>query len=522
MLNLQNLEEKKKKLEACDTASFDNAEKSFKFFLNRLNIKAFRHIADLDLTFRHPVTVIAGNNKIGKTSILLIIACSHENFKKIDSTKPNTELRNHKWSDVLTFTGYETAVRDYHYEMEWRTGTRQHQGDGKRLVSSKSWSGLGKSSSDPTRMNARIREREVRLIDLDRVLPVRSFSGSLLRKVSAGTKEALSDEVAQAYAYVLDIPEEVTISEIGSHINKKAYLVEYGSDPFSSSNAASGDESLIGILREIIETPNDSLILIDEIEACFHPSVQRKLADVIQYIAWRDKKQFILTTHSPTFLSSLPQKSRIFIERNSAGLFKVISNISVNAVFSKMDSRAYPLVQLYCEDREAEFIIRQILVDLSSRHLHFDRLINIIRSGPINQVKDDYERHKRNYPQMRLKIGYACVFDGDYLRDSNYSSYHENAAEYSMFLYPYTAPEKFLVRAYLDANENRSLQSALNNSDHHTLFNEMVNLGLAADASDARNKCWESFKGTPEYRQLKTLLEQFLKRITSEFSRRAD
>ncbi len=162
---------------------------------------------------------------------------------------------------------------------------------------------------------------------------------------------------------------------------------------------------------DIFETPKDSLILIDEIEAGFHPSVQRKIADVIQYVSWHDKKQFILTTHSPSLLSAFPKESRRFIDRKEDGSYETAINISVNAAFSKMDSLSYPLVNLYCEDEEAKFIIRNILVEINETKRNFDRLFNIITSGPINEVKNDYTRHRRNFDQMRSKIGYCCVFD---------------------------------------------------------------------------------------------------------------
>ena len=74
------------------------------------------------------------------------------------------------------------------------------------------------------------------------------------------------------------------------------------------------------------------------------------------------------------------------------------------------DSKAYPLVQLYCEDTEAAFIITSILVSISQTRKYFNRLVNIIISGPVYQVKNDYERHKKNYPQMRLKMGVLLCF----------------------------------------------------------------------------------------------------------------
>lgn len=119
---------------------------------------------------------------------------------------------------------------------------------------------------------------------------------------------------------------------------------------------------------------------------------------------------------------------------------------------------------------------------------------------------------------MRLKIGYACVFDGDYKNQPDYSQYHNNPKENSFFLYPFTAPEKFLVKAYLDENPNTVIQSALSISDHHTLFLEMVNEGLASDEKSALLKCWASFEKTAEFRKLENTFNEFIANIVTDFT----
>ena len=425
MLNLQNINSAKNNLLYYDPLTFSGNQNSFRFFLNRIKVNDFRHIRNLNFTLDHSITVISGTNKIGKTSLLLLIACSHENFMKFDSTKPETDFRRHTWRDVLNFTSHESATRSYSYELFWRVGNDNRQGEGKRAATKQSWTGLGKASGDLTRINAQIRDKQVRLIDLERLMPARNFSNSLIRKISNAIQIRLIPDIEQAFNYIFEIANPVEIYKIGSHINKVAYLImptsDIGNEPYSSYNAASGEESIINILVDIFEVSIDSLILIDELEAGIHPNIQRRLADVIQYISWHHKKQFILTTHSPSLMASFPQKSRKFIDINPIGNYEIISAISINAAFSKMDSKAYPLVQLYCEDTEAEFIIKNILININSTKKYFDRLVNIIILGPINQVHNDYERHKRDYPQMRLKMGYCCVFDGDYKDNPKYS-----------------------------------------------------------------------------------------------------
>ncbi|MBO6794134.1 MAG: ATP-binding protein [Balneolaceae bacterium] len=526
MLNLQNVKTAKNNLLKYDPSTFSGNQNSFRYFLNKINIKSFRHINNLEFSFDHSVTVISGTNKIGKTSLLLLIACSHENFMKYDSTKPDTVFRRHTWRDVLNFTSYESANRSYSYKLFWRVGTDNREGEGKRAAGKKSWTGLGKASKDTTRINAQIRDKEVRLIDLDRLLPARNFSNSLIRKIASFPRTRLNTDIEQAFHYIFEITDPVEIYKIGSHVNKLAYLitpVNVGTnDPYSSYNAASGEESLLNILIDIFEAPHDSMILIDELEAAIHPNIQRRLADVIQYISWHHKKQFIITTHSPSLMSAFPQKSRKFIDIAMSGGYEAISSISVNAAFSKMDSRAYPLFRLYCEDEEAKFIIQNVLLKINQSRKYFDRLVNIIVSGAINEVKEDYIRHKKIYPQMRIKMGYCCVFDGDYKNDPKYSHYHNNPTEHTFFLYPYTAPEKFLVKSYLNNHQNAQLTTALNYSDHHALFQEMVNQGLASNEAQALNICWQEFERTPEYSKLETELSKFLIDTARYFSEQSD
>ena len=495
-LHLQNLEEAKKKLDACQVHAFLDINQSYKYFLSKLNIDSFRKLQSVEINFDHPVTVIAGTNTVGKTSVLILVACSHEKFMKHDSTSPSMGIREHGWNDMLSFTSHENDSIDYSYDLVWRVGAQVNNGWGKRSGATRSWSGVGKKSSDTSRMNAKIRNRDVRFIDLERVLPGRSFSNTLFRKANTGNATRLSSEIEQAFEYVFDCG-QVEISEVASHINKTCFLVRKSGGQYSSFNAASGEESVLYLLKDIIDSPKNSLVLIDEVEAGFHPAVQRKIADVIQYISWRDKKQFIITTHSPTFMSSFPLKSRVFLESSGDG-YSVMRNLPSQAVRSRMDSVGHPLVRLYCEDDLAEFLISKALISVASGR-EMIRIVNIVRSGPVDQVANDYVRHKRNFAQYRNKVGCCAVMDGDYITDPRYSTYQGDLTQHVGFIYPHEAPEKFLVRAYLVSRPNAQLQTLLTQADHHSLFAEMVRLGLAADENDARNACYTEFQTSADY-----------------------
>lgn len=57
-------------------------EHNFTKFLKSIQLSPFRHITDLTLNFVHPISVIAGTNRSGKSTVLMALACSHFEFKK--------------------------------------------------------------------------------------------------------------------------------------------------------------------------------------------------------------------------------------------------------------------------------------------------------------------------------------------------------------------------------------------------------------------------------------------------------
>src|SRR5690606_16463669 len=217
---------------------------------------------------------------------------------------------------------------------------------------------------------------------------------------------------------------------------------------------------------------------------------------------------------------SVPDKSRIFIEKSSTG-YKAIPNISVNAALSKMDSQSYPLIDLYCEDKEAEKIIKKAISFLqTSKGLYnFSNLVNIIVSGSGDKTYSYYTSHKETYPFKKIKTGFACVLDGDRksLKDKagNPSYPVEDGVH---FLYSNDSPEKFLIREYLQTNPNPTLQYHLDNSDPHSLFQKMIENSICTTKDEAFDICWESFIKTSNGQIYFDELQNFLIEITKKYS----
>lgn len=508
-MDFRSNKEKISKLNGCDVSRF-SGDGSFPMFLSAVKVNSFRHIRDVELTFDHPVTIISGSNRVGKTSLLLLIAGSHERFVRLDATKPVPTFREHGWRDIVSFTRYEGSSSDYSYSLRWREGKKTNSADGKWSAKTRAWSGIAKKSSDK-RKNAKIKSREVRLVDLDRLLPARSFSSSLLHKSIKSDLIELGEGIVRAFCFVLELQytDCLKIYEVSSHINKRCYLIEGEVGTYSSYGAATGEEALINLLRDIFESSKNSLIMIDELEAGFHPAVQRRLINAIFQVSWEHKKQFIITSHSPSIMDEVPKISRKFIERNGSS-YRVSSGVSPQAALSKMDTIGYPLVRVYCEDDLALFLISKVMIEISKEDKFFARRFEVIRSGPANQVANDYNRHKYYFEQLRNKIGYSAVLDGDQISRKAELNIEDDDDKVA-FIFPFIAPEKFLAEAFLTANPDEVLSAYLSGHNHHGFFGKMVDLEMAATEVDARSMCYDAFKKSDHFEEHFRSLSMFLK-----------
>src|SRR5690606_16607495 len=84
-------------------------EKVYPKFLKVIEFEPFRHIKSLKVNFNHPISVISGTNRSGKSTILMSIACSHFNFIKRNSQNGN--LERHTWSSLMQFTSKDKIGR---------------------------------------------------------------------------------------------------------------------------------------------------------------------------------------------------------------------------------------------------------------------------------------------------------------------------------------------------------------------------------------------------------------------------
>ncbi|WP_118790057.1 AAA family ATPase [Haemophilus haemolyticus] len=496
-------------------------EKNFPIFLKKIRFDHFKQIDNLEINFNHPISVISGINKTGKTTILMTIACSHLDFNK--KNIKNGILERHTWSSFMRMTKYDQQIFDWTYYLTYKTGKRTEERQGKRNYQTKKWSGIGKKESQFFNDKKKRVIHEVRYIDLSRLLPTRNFGDAAFKIANENQQQNLSlsdiiiDKLNKYLSYIF---EEIIQNQQHCDYLDKLIFTYSNSGNYSSFNAASGEEAIMRLLSEILEVDEKGLILIDEIDAGLHPKIQRRLLDVLYHISRYEGKQFIITSHSQTILSSVPIKSRIFIE-NKNGKFSCIQNSSLNAMLCKMDSELHTLFDIYCEDDIAKKIIEKMFMELMEQDV-FTKPINVIICGSANKTYDSYKLYKDTYQQRKIKTGYACILDADMKgQKSSYSEQKFSDDANVHFLFGRMTdhnPEKFLVEQYLSKNPNTNLQYHLNNTNNHALFDKMIELNLSQNKDGAFNQCWDAMiQNNPNYLDdFKTFIGERIEYFTAE------
>jgi len=490
-----------------------NIENIFPHFLKSIELKPFRHIEEIKIDFNHPISVISGTNRSGKSTILMALACSHTNFQK--RNPKNGRLERQTWGSLMKFTSEDEQKEDWTYYISFKTGRKLETKRGQRKKDTKKWNGIAKKESQ-------IKNRQCVFIDLDRIVPARFFNDKMLNLANSGIlSDISSSKVSEIQGYISYILEEqFELKKIAEYQDKDVFKYK-NHFSYTSYNAASGEDVLTRLIIDIVDADNNSLILIDEIELGLHPKVQTRLIDVLYNISKSDNKQFVITTHSAAILYSLPNKSRIFIEKDFSNSFKAIHNISVNAALTKMDANSYPLVDLYCEDAESKKIIENVisLIEKEKGLNNFKKLINIIESGSADTTYQNFKSHQRTYKYKKIKCGYACVLDGDMRNIKNSKgSLSYPPEEYLHFLYSNVAPEFFLIKEYLEIHNNKTIEYHLNNSNPHCLFEKVVENSHFINKENVFDECWKIFSESDDGKLYINTLKEFILKLTKDFS----
>lgn len=403
-----------------------------------------RGIRSLELEFRYPLTVVCGRNGSGKTTALAVGALG---FHTIDEHFPRgAKLSSNSARDsaYLTFS-------DFFYK-----GPNDPNIAGVSIT----WDYLGRDSISITKRSEkwmhyeRRPARAVHYLGISRTLP--AIEQSVLRhhfnpRRRQGTETSLNADYMRRFGDIMRRSYS-SASELASSNYRLRTCATFS--PYSSFNMGAGEDILIDLLAVLQNTPENSLVVIEEIELGLHPAALTSFAKHLQEIMLEKNLQVIVSTHSREFLDAVPSQARVLLQAGTDS-HGVIYAPTTHYAMGTLSGQSEPELFVYCEDDVAEEMIGKSLTAYQRQ------CVKILPIGDKAELARQALFHVRTgLPQRHL-----VIWDGDVTSvevNGWLNKFSNNNTELTericfSFLHDTQAPERQVVTILNSENGRREM-----------------------------------------------------------------
>ena len=370
--------------------------------LEEVRIRKLRGINDLRVPFVYPVSVLAGPNGCGKSTVLFACACAYRT--------PGRSVRDYSPASLFpNFTGGATAFQDapaateleFHYldnrersSMLWRRGRGRGRPWARRY--------MGRKGGQQPERNLYMRT----LANLTNPSEVRSILQIARQELAT---EQITDDLL-IFAHQVLPRRYRSLSRITAQNRDLLFAELEGSSQasYSEFHMSAGERAILRISKDISGL-RDALILIDEVEAGLHPYTQQQAMLEFQRIALRNQLQIIVASHSPVVLDSVPSEARLFLNRDEdtaeVTLVKPYRDVLQKALYGQSRDQ----LSILCEDEVAEGLLRGFLDVLNVKMgLRHDDVVIGRDTG-----RDEFPGHIRTLGKFGKLNDFLVVLDGD-------------------------------------------------------------------------------------------------------------
>ena len=328
-----------------------------RFGLYDVRIRNLHGIRDLRISFDYPVSVLAGPNGCGKSTVLFACACAYRvpgrgpwefapatlfphfaggESRTLADPVDRTELEFYYLHDAERLSMVWRRNKSWNRSFMGRRGGQQPQ----RPLYLRRFSGHAYSQADrrgklPAAVTNEVTDLPPELlIFAHRILPLRYRRLSLFR---LPTRDLLFAAV--------EGPGDVSYSEF---------------------HMSSGERTILRMSKDLSEL-EDALVLIDEVETGLHPYTQQQVMLELQRLALRQRLQVIVASHSAVVLNSVPPDARIVLDRESwpgdVRRLPAYRDVVQRSLYGQSTDR----LSILCQDDVAEGLIVGVLDVISAR-----------------------------------------------------------------------------------------------------------------------------------------------------------
>ncbi len=392
-------------------------------FLDEVRINGLRGLQNLNVRFEYPVSVIAGANATGKSTVLFALACAYK--------VPKASIYDYK--PATMFPGYHPKSGGEHNDttneisLRYRYSTKD---GGMDMIwkYKKSW-----TRSFFGRKGAKQPERALYLRTLSHLSNPSEIRSVLTMSYSdkPPEEEALTvDQIAFAHTvFPWKYNHIIRLTDARNSKRNLLFAKKRDNVSYSEFHMASGERSVIRLAMEIAQL-KDALVLIDELETGLHPYAQQMLMLYLQRLALRNGLQIVLTTHSPVVLDSVPSEACILLDRSDDGSVKILEpfrDLIQNALYG----RSHDKLKLLCEDQMAEAILYGIIDYIAPSEN--------IRHTDIQIGRDTGAEQFNNHANMVKKFDrlneFLFILDGDQQNKPSHKKLRETVLRESSILF---------------------------------------------------------------------------------------
>jgi len=377
--------------------------------LEEMKFKKFRKLENFDIQLGERITVIAGQNGVGKSNILCLIAAAsgihkqrisgekfHPDFEKYFHIE-ETEI-DEDYHVLASFTRINEGGERYNFDKRLslkndaasergiriipRTSNENHQGKTIKEIEAevKSNTGIGGSG--------RVNQPTI-FLSLSRLYPLGET------QVTSQRLQKRKGDWAERYKkwYNAVLPKSIlsevdTLLEIEKEsIQDKTVAMELRNTTVRTKSI--GQDNLGSIISALLdfymlskeEKYDGGLLCIDEIDVSLHPSAQIKLLDLLVTVSEELNLQIVVTTHSLTFIKEIlrlknkekPWYNLIYlkdVDHPSPSQIDNYEQIKADLFSEQMVLK--PRLKVYMEDNAAKRLYGLLLKSVRTSNFTFD------------------------------------------------------------------------------------------------------------------------------------------------------
>ncbi|MDC7865059.1 ATP-dependent nuclease [Pantoea ananatis] len=350
-------------------------------YLLKAKIGKIRGFVGEDISFEFPVTALVGPNGSGKSSVLGVAGCAYKDIK------PGVFFPKSAIGDE-SMAGWKVEYEIIDKDVNTRQSVRRTSS-----FRSAKWA------------RDEVVSRHVYFFGIERTVPAgeKTKYKKLTRSSyqHTGSLIALSTDVAKQIEHILGKNvSDFNVTDIGH--NEKFFVGNNNGSRYSEFHFGAGESSIIRMVSEIENAPENSLVLIEEIENGLHPVATRRMVEYLIDVAKRKSIQTVFTTHSDYALMPLPQEAiwACIDGRLRKGRLNVES---LRAISGRVDKK----LAIFVEDEFAKNWVDSILRERLKND--YDQLEVHAVAGDGNAVSI----HKSHTSNPSIKFKSMCIIDGD-------------------------------------------------------------------------------------------------------------